>query len=98
MSAEDAELKFRSWVDEKEAKISARVKATADERKQRAAEISGARKKVEKKKADEQPDELLNVNLEEMAAKETAADESPAEESVPEEVATDETAAPEEKE
>jgi hypothetical protein len=59
-------------VDTKEAKIAARVQATAEERKRRAAEISGSVKKVEKKKAAEAPDELLSVNLEEAAAAETA--------------------------
>jgi small subunit ribosomal protein S16 len=51
MSAEDAEIKFRDWVDSKESRIEARVKATADERKSRAAEISGTKRKVEKKKS-----------------------------------------------
>ena len=76
MTAEDAELKFRDWVDTKENRIAERVKATAEERKNRAAEISGTRKKVEKKKVEEeQPqDELLNVNLAEQAAAETADD------------------------
>jgi small subunit ribosomal protein S16 len=72
MTQEDAEMKFRDWVDTKEAKIAARVQATAEERKRRAAEISGSVKKVEKKKAAEAPDELLSVNLEEAAAAETA--------------------------
>jgi small subunit ribosomal protein S16 len=72
MTQEDAEMKFRDWVDTKEAKIAARVQATAEERKHRAAEISGSVKKVEKKKAAEAPDELLSVNLEEAAAAETA--------------------------
>ena len=84
MTPEDAEMKFRAWVDTKEAAIAARVKATADERKTRASEISGTRKKVEKKKVEQAPvDELLNVNLAEAAAKETADDaviETPVEE------------------
>jgi small subunit ribosomal protein S16 len=75
MTPEDAEMKFRDWVDSKETRIAARVKATADERKQRAAEISGTKKKFEKKKVEQEPvDELLNVNLAEAAAKETADD------------------------
>ena len=45
-SAEEAEIKFRAWVDAKEAKIEERVKATAAERKERAAQISGTVKKV----------------------------------------------------
>lgn len=73
MTAEEAEIKFRAWVDEKEAKIAARVKNTADERKARAAEISGS-KKAPKKKEVPQDDELLNVNLAEAAAAETADD------------------------
>lgn len=72
MTQEDAEMKFRDWVDQKENRIAARAQATADERRQRAQEISGTAKKVEKKKADETPDELLGVNLEEAAAAETA--------------------------
>ena len=75
MSAEDAEMKFRTWVDEKEARIEARVKATATERKERAAQVSGT-KKAPKKKEAVQDDELLNVNLAESAAAETAADEA----------------------
>jgi small subunit ribosomal protein S16 len=75
MTPEDAEMKFRDWVDTKEAAIAARVKATADERKTRATEISGTKKKFEKKKVEQAPvDELLNVNLAEAAAKETAND------------------------
>lgn len=83
LTAEDAEMKFRAWVDEKEARIEARVKATLNERKERAAQISGTAKKVTKKKAEKQAeeDELLNVNLAEQAAAETAGDaETPAEE------------------
>jgi small subunit ribosomal protein S16 len=75
-SLEEAEIKFRAWVDEKETKIQARVKATADERKERASQISGSVKKLVKKKVDTPvDDELLNVNLAEQAAAETAADE-----------------------
>jgi len=75
MTPEDAEMKFRDWVDSKESRIAARVKATADERKQRASEISGTKKKFEKKKVEQEPvDELLNVNLAEAAAAETADD------------------------
>jgi len=75
MTPEDAEMKFRDWVDTKESRIAARVQATAEERKNRAAEISGTKKKVEKKKVEQAPvDELLNVNLAEAAAAETADD------------------------
>lgn len=75
-SAEEAEIKFRAWVDAKEAKIEERVKATAAERKERAAQISGTVKKVVKKKVEETAveDELLNVDLAEQAAAETADD------------------------
>lgn len=72
MTQEDAEMKFRAWIDEKESKIAARVQATAEERQRRAAEISGTVKKVVKKKAEAAPDQLLSVNLEEAAAAETA--------------------------
>jgi small subunit ribosomal protein S16 len=77
MTAEDAEMKFRGWVDAKEAQIQARVVATAADRKARAAQISGSVQTGKKKKvADDQPeDELLNVNLAEQAAAETAAEE-----------------------
>jgi small subunit ribosomal protein S16 len=76
MTAEDAELKFRAWVDEKEARIAARVKITADERKERAAQISGSVQKAPKKKVavEEPQDELMNVDLAEKAAAETAND------------------------
>jgi small subunit ribosomal protein S16 len=84
MTPEDAETKFRAWVDDKEGRIAARVKATAEERKSRAAEISGTRKKAEKKKAaDQDADELLNVNLAAQAAAETAEQAPVAEESTP---------------
>jgi small subunit ribosomal protein S16 len=71
MTAEDAEMKFRDWVDQKEARIDARVKATAAERKERAAQVSGAKREAKKKQVEES-DELLNVNLAEAAAEETA--------------------------
>jgi small subunit ribosomal protein S16 len=71
MTPEEAEIRYRAWVDEKEARIEERVKATAAERKERAAQVSGS-KKAPKKKEVEQVDELLNVNLAESAAAETA--------------------------
>lgn len=75
MTPEDAEIKFRAWVDAKEVRIQERVKATADERKERAAQISGSVKKVVKKKVETPvEDELLSVDLAEQAAAETAAD------------------------
>ncbi|MBL0006261.1 MAG: 30S ribosomal protein S16 [Saprospiraceae bacterium] len=75
MTPEDAEIKFRAWVDAKEARIQERVKATAEERKERAAQISGSVKKVVKKKVETPvEDELLSVDLAEQAAAETAAD------------------------
>jgi small subunit ribosomal protein S16 len=109
MTPEDAEIKFRAWVDDKEARIEARVQATAAERKDRAAQISGSKRTL-KKKVEESDNELLNVNLAESAAAETANDEvvntteettAPAEETAApsEETATpseETTAAPEE--
>jgi len=77
MTPEDAELKFRAWVDEKEARIEARVKATAEERKERAALVSGTKRTAKKKQAEktaDDDDELLNVNLAASAAAETAED------------------------
>ncbi len=71
-STEEAEVKFRAWVDDKEVRIAARVKATADDKKARASQISGtvkkAEKKKEKEKVEDNADELLNVNLEKPAA------------------------------
>src|SRR4030095_8880559 len=68
-SAEEAEVKFRAWIDDKESKIAARVQATSEDKKLRAAQISGTVKKVEKKKdkseKSDKVDELLNVNLDE---------------------------------
>lgn len=87
MTPEDAEIKFRAWVDEKESRIAARVKATAEERKARATEISGSKKQAKKKKEETQDrddNELLNVNLAEQAAAETA---DQAETTAPEETA-----------
>lgn len=77
MTPEDAETKFRAWVDEKEARIEARVKATAEERKERAAQVSGTKKTAKKKQAVKDEDELLNVDLAKSAAAETAEDASP---------------------
>jgi len=103
-SAEEAEIKFRAWVDEKESKIEARVKASAEDKKARAAQISGSVKKAEKKKEEkteksETADELLNVNLEKKsspAAEETKAEEvvveAPAETSSEPEVAPENNA------
>lgn len=64
-TAEEAEVKFRGWVDDKESRIEARVKETAAEKKARASEISGSVKKAEKKKEkmEHKADELLNVTL-----------------------------------
>lgn len=76
MTPEEAEIKFRAWVDAKEARIEERVRKTAAERKERAAEISGSKKTVVKRKVEETPveDELINVDLAEQAAAETAED------------------------
>lgn len=62
---EEAELKFRAWIDDKESRIEARIKATAEDKKARASQISGTAKKAEKKKEKvvDKTDELLNVNL-----------------------------------
>lgn len=81
MTPEDAELKFRAWVDEKEANIQARAVASKDERKARAEAISGKAKPPQQKKEDTPvEDELVNVNLAEAAAAETADDvEAPVE-------------------
>ncbi|MEP6647724.1 MAG: 30S ribosomal protein S16 [Saprospiraceae bacterium] len=70
-SPEEAEVKFRAWVDDKESRIEARVKTTADEKKTRATQISGNVKKAEKKKEkiEDNSDELLNVNLDKPQAK-----------------------------
>ncbi len=64
-TAEEAEIKFRGWVDDKESRIEARVKETAANKKARASEISGTVKKAEKKKekVEHKADELLNVEL-----------------------------------
>jgi small subunit ribosomal protein S16 len=73
MTPEEAEIKFRAWVDAKEVKIQERVQATKTERKERAAAISGSVKKVVKKKeVTAVDDELLNVDLAAQAAEETA--------------------------
>lgn len=98
MTPEEAEIKFRAWVDEKETRIAERVKATAADRKERASQISGTVKKVVKKKVEEAPveDELLNVNLAEQAAAETANDAEPTTENVAvENVATENVVAEE---
>lgn len=91
MTAEDAEVKFRAWVDAKEAAIQARVNKTATERKERAAQISGAVKQVSKKKETTAvEDELINVDLAAQAAAETAADEVVETPAVAEETTTEE--------
>ena len=94
MTPEEAEIKFRAWVDAKESRIADRVAATATERKERAAAISGTVKKVSKKKAETAvEDELLNVDLAAQAAEETAEQvENVAEETTTEEApSTEET-------
>ncbi|SRR5258706_9125387 len=65
-TTEEAEIKFRAWVDEKESRIQDRIKATAEDKKARASQISGSVKRAEKKKEkpEEKADELLNVSLE----------------------------------
>src|SRR5690606_25809979 len=64
MTPEEAETKVIAWVDAKESRIAARVEATANERRERAAQISGTAKKVVKKAVDEEAgDELLNIEL-----------------------------------
>jgi small subunit ribosomal protein S16 len=108
MTPEDAELKFRAWVDEKEAKIQARANATKEERKSRAEAISGKAKPAQQKKEDTPvEDELVNVNLAEQAAAETAddevavevaAEEAPVAEEVTEAPAAEEVVAEEPKE
>jgi len=93
MTPEDAEIKFRACVDAKEARIEERVKATATERKERAAAISGSVKKVVKKKeVTAVEDELLNVDLAAQAAAETADEAETVVENVPENTTTEETA------
>jgi small subunit ribosomal protein S16 len=95
MTPEEAEIKFRAWVDAKEARIQERVNKTAQERKERAEQISGAAKKVTRKKeVSAVEDELLNVDLAAQAATETAADEvaeTPAEPTATEETTTETT-------
>ncbi len=71
MSAEDAEIKFRAWVDEKEARIEARVKQAVEDKKAKAVQLSGS-KKAPKKKEEPKEDELLNVDLAKAAAAETS--------------------------
>jgi len=93
MTPEDAETKFRAWVDEKEVRIQERVKATATERKERNAAISGSVKKVVKKKeVSAVDDELLNVDLAAQAAAETADEAETVVENVVETPTTEETA------
>jgi len=93
MTPEDAETKFRAWVDEKEVRIQERVKATATERKERNAAISGSVKKVVKKKeVSAVDDELLNVDLAAQAAAETADEAETVVENVVENTTTEETA------
>ena len=96
MTPEEAEIKFRAWVDAKEARIQERVNKTAEERKERAAQISGEAKKAAPRKKVETAveDELLNVDLAAQAAAETAADEvadTPAEPTATEETTTETT-------
>ena len=104
MTPEDAELKFNAWVEDKEARIAARVKASAEERKEKAAQISGTKKSAKKKEVARDEDELINVDLEAAAAAETAddvvaedtatAEETPQAETTTETETVEETAAP----
>ena len=89
MTPEDAELKFRAWVDEKEARIEARVKAVAAEKKEKASQISGTKRSPKKKETVQDDDELLNVNLARAAAAETAEDSATEETQTPADTATE---------
>ena len=95
MTPEDAEVKFNAWVEDKEARIAARVKASAEERKKKAAQISGTKKSARKKEVARDEDELINVDLEAAAAAETADDVVAEETATAEETAATETASTE---
>lgn len=93
-SAEEAEKKFDAWLEEKQAKIQAKVEGlSADEAKAKAAAFA-AEKAVNEKRIAEAA--AAEAPAEEEVAEEAAAEEAPAAEATPEvEAATEEAAAEE---
>ncbi len=93
-SAEEAEKKFEAWLEEKQAKIQAKVEGlSADEAKAKAAAFA-AEKAVNEKRIAEAA--AAEAPAEEEVAEEAAAEEAPAAEATPEvEAATEEAAAEE---
>lgn len=96
-SAEEAEKKFEAWLEEKQAKIQAKIEGlSADEAKAKAAALA-AEKAVNEKRIAEAA--AAEASAEEEVAEEAAADETAATEAAPEvEAAAEETEAPAEEE
>ena len=81
-SAEEAEKKFEAWLEEKQAKIQAKIEGlSADEAKAKAAALA-AEKAVNEKRIAEAA--AAEASAEEEVAEEAAADETPATEAAPE--------------
>ena len=81
-SAEEAEKKFEAWLEEKQAKIQAKIEGlSADEAKAKSAALA-AEKAVNEKRIAEAA--AAEASAEEEVAEEAAADETPATEAAPE--------------
>lgn len=101
LTMEEAEAKYNQWVEEKDAKVAARIAQTAEEKKARMAEIAGVAPVIEQP-APEEPEAEEEATAEAPAATETedapAAEEAATEEATTEEPAAEEAAASDEEE
>ena len=89
-SAEEAEKKFEAWLQEKEAKIQAKVDGLSNaEAKAKAAALAAEKAINEKRIADAAAAETEETATEEASAKEVAVEEALAEEAPAEEVTTE---------
>ena len=90
-SAEEAEKKFEAWLQEKEAKIQAKVDGLSNaEAEAKAAALAAEKAINEKRMADAAAAETEETATEEASAKEVTVEEAPAEEAPAEEVTAEE--------
>ena len=95
-SAEEAEKKFEAWLQEKEAKIQAKVDGLSNaEAEAKAAALAAEKAVNEKRMADAAAAEAEEAATDEAPAEEVAVEEAPAEEAPAEEVAAEEAPAEE---
>ena len=92
-SAEEAEKKFEAWLQEKEAKIQAKVDGLSNaEAEAKAATLAAEKAVNEKRMADAAAAEAEEAASEEAPAEEVIAEEAPAEEAASEEAPAEEVA------